>query len=192
MEDRPENPPASVQLEPPDAQLIACVLVGETDTYAQLVDRYSPLVRNYLAGRGLRGVELDDVAQEAFVRVFVQLNSLRKPCRFSSYLMSTASRCLVDSVRRNQRQQTAPLPAGLAAASQPAEQIPLEALQAAISQLPESMQIVLGLKYSRGHTSVEIAATLQQSVSTVTKTLSRAYARLRKNSALRRIWEEGE
>lgn len=178
--------------EPPDADIVSRVVAGDRDAYALLVNRYSPVVGAFLIGRGLRSPDLDVVVQDAFVRVYRRIASLRRRTRFSSYLMRTASRCFFDHRRRTSSDEHEATDLNNIADRIACDVVACQELQAAIALLPESMQIVLGLKYTEGRSAAEIANVIGHSVNSVTKTLSRAYERLRNNDALRRAWEEGE
>ncbi len=138
-------------------------------------------------------MELDEAAQDVFVNVYQNIGNVRRPSRFSSYVMKAAQRRMIDSKRvmrkRELSRELDHLPARTDREDTTDSRM---ALQAAIAKLPDSMQITLGLKCGRQRTSAEIAETLGQSVNTVTKTLSRAYERLRADVQLRRFWEEGE
>ena len=175
-----------------DAEIVTRVVTGDREAYALLVQRYEPIVRQFLAGRGLRGFNLDEAAQDVFVGVYRNLENLRQRSQFGSYLLTAAYRRVIDG-RRSQRKfegiaELEELP------ERRIESVPesSHALQAAIARLPEAMQVTLGLKYAGQHTATEIAEILGQSVNTITKTLSRAYAQLRADEQLRQLWQEGE
>jgi RNA polymerase sigma-70 factor (ECF subfamily) len=169
----------------PDAEVVRRVLAGEREAYAVLVARYLPIVKAFLSGRGVRRTDLDDAAQAAFVITFEQLGRLRRPERVSCYLLTVAAR----QVRRRRRATVSLHDVPEPAESKPEQPAPGEdcaaALEAAVARLPQAMQAALGLKYHEGLPVAEIARRLGQSVGSVTKTLSRAYARLRSDRTLR-------
>ncbi len=176
-----------------DAQIVQSVLAGDTEAFSLLVQRHSASVRNFVYGRGFRGLEADEVAQETFIKVFEQLRRLRSGKRFSGYLMKTVRNCVIDRIRRKQRDPSTPLTDHAVDHDAFVENAAMtHELRQAISHLPESMQVVLGMKYGSGHTAREIAELLGRPVGAITSTLSRAYAQLRKNAVLRRAWEEGD
>lgn len=176
-----------------DRELVERVLAGERDAYALLVDRHAPMIHRFLAGRGMRGADLDDAAQDVFVRVYQKLGDLREPEKFGGYLMTAAARRLADMHRRRRTVNSAQLD-DIVAEEQANGAVSLngKALQQAVSQLPRTMQVVLGLKYGDGKTAAEIGEILGQSVNSVTKTLSRAYERLRSDKQLQQAWWDGE
>jgi len=173
-----------------DAEIVARVLGGRRDDYALLVRRYLPMVEQFLAARGLAGADLDDGVQTALVVTYRRLGQLRDPNRFGSYLLKVARRGLRRERRTVSLSETHTDVAAPPAAEQPGDCE--RALRAAVARLPESMQVVLVLKYHEGLTAAEIAGRLGQSVGSVTKTLSRAYGRLRADAALARLAREGE
>lgn len=177
-----------------DRGIVQRVLAGERDAYALLVDRYGPMIHRFLAGRGLRGMDLDEAAQDVFVRVYSRLRDLREPEKVSGYLMTTAARRIVDSKRRRIHELTDPSQMEeISHRSQDQRmETSAESLQAAVARLPDAMQVVLTLKYGDKRSAAEIAEILGQSVNSVTKTLSRAYQRLRCDEQLRRAWRTEE
>ena len=177
-----------------DRGIVQRVLAGERDAYALLVDRYGPMIHRFLAGRGLRGMDLDEAAQDVFVRVYSRLRDLREPEKVSGYLMTTAARRIVDSKRRRIHELTDPSQMEeISHRSQDQRKgAAAESLQAAVARLPDAMQVVLTLKYGDKRSAAEIAEILGQSVNSVTKTLSRAYQRLRCDEQLRRAWRTEE
>jgi len=77
--------------EQSDAELVCAVLEGETDAFAELVARYKNVVTTYVAAR-VPGPEVEDLAQEVFVRSFRVLESLREPKAFGA-MASPSGRC---------------------------------------------------------------------------------------------------
>ena len=75
--------------EQSDAELVCAVLEGETDAFAELVARYKNVVTTYVAAR-VPGPEVEDLAQEVFVRSFRVLDTLREPKAFGAWLLGIA------------------------------------------------------------------------------------------------------
>ena len=188
MNDRAEQSLAATPAEKSDRDIVARVVGGNREAYALLVQRYAPIVRNYLAGRGLRAFILDECAQDVFVSVYQQLANLKDGNRFFGYLMTTARRKLADVARSQSKLDSTCDVESLVKASADSNHVPSEELQAAIAVLPDPMQVVLGLKYGKGKTAAEIGELLGRSTGSITKLLSQAYERLRRNESLRRSW----
>ena len=167
---------------PTDAELVRRVLAGQRDEYALLVDRYLPMVERFWSGRGLRGAGLDEAVQNALVTAYQRLGRLRDPSRFGGYLLKVARHSAP-------RRRKPPLPlADVEEPAGPSRDEPWhETLEAAVARLPDSMQVVLALKYTDDLTAAEIAHRLGQTVGSVTKTLSRAYQSLRADAELAQL-----
>lgn len=161
-----------------DADLVRRVLDGHRDDYGLLVQRYLRLAQGKLARWGLRGAELDEAVQEAFVQAYVGLPRLRDAGRFGAYVLTIAGR-----VTRSSR-RTVGLEGFDPQAPPEPDQSWRPALRSAMADLPEQMQVVLAMKYGEGLAAKQIAQRLGQSVGSVTKTLSRAYQRLRSDPRL--------
>jgi DNA-directed RNA polymerase specialized sigma24 family protein len=57
---------------------------GHQEDFRLLVDRYQKPLSAYLAGRLWDGRQVEEAAQESFVRAFLSLKKLRKPESFYS------------------------------------------------------------------------------------------------------------
>jgi RNA polymerase sigma-70 factor (ECF subfamily) len=171
--------------------LVAEVLDGETESFAGLVDRYKNLVASYVAAR-VPAREVEDLAQETFLRGFKALGSLRDPSAFSSWLLGIANHVCVDWHRS--RRRTAALDAefdvsddALPPHRQPAERPDESAERAedarlllqALDGLPETYRVTLTLKHMDGLSCTDIADQLGIALGTVTSRLARGYGMLR-------------
>jgi RNA polymerase sigma-70 factor (ECF subfamily) len=73
-----------------DAKSVRCAALGDRAAFGALVRRYQrPLVNFAYRYLGQRE-EAEDVAQDAFVRVYFTLSRLRDPSKFAAYLFTTA------------------------------------------------------------------------------------------------------
>ncbi|MGH9346918.1 MAG: RNA polymerase sigma factor [Vicinamibacterales bacterium] len=78
-----------------DAEAIARVLAGQTECFAELVDRYQAALYRYAVSVVLDHDVAADMVQDAFVRAFTSLGSCRDRTRFRSWLFQTLrNRCL--------------------------------------------------------------------------------------------------
>ena len=85
-----------------ESELIAAILAGDTQLYRQLIRPYERSV--YFLSLSCMKNEEDakDVAQEAFIRAFLNLRAFRGDSRFSSWLISIA----LNEARGRLRRQT--------------------------------------------------------------------------------------
>ena len=194
-----------------DREYVERVLAGEPEVFEQLVRKY-----NRLGGAIAYGVLSDfhlaeDVVQDAFIRAFEALDSLKEPGRFRAWFAGIVKRRSIDVLRqrKNPRIRAASLEAGGADAeeggslgstvssdSRRPEQSPDDSqLDAAvhaerrrqvlecISGLDENDRIIVSLKHMDGLSYREIAELMETSVSAVESRLFRARRVLRKKLA---------
>jgi RNA polymerase sigma factor (sigma-70 family) len=163
-----------------DAVLVREVLDGAKDAYAQLVGRYERPAR--AAATHILGNyhSAEDAAQEAFVKAYQQLASLRKPQTFGPWLLTIARRCALDIA--NKKRPNVPLDAvGDILTHQRNGRLDddKQQLLRQVMQLGESERQVVLLRYFGSHTVQQVADITGRSVGTVTKQLSRAHKSLR-------------
>jgi RNA polymerase sigma-70 factor (ECF subfamily) len=164
-----------------DAELVKAVLDGEKQMFAELVRRYERPVRavalNILGDYHLA----IDISQDAFVKAYEKLESLRKPQAFGSWLMKIARRCAIESAKQKSKEVN--LAINNAAMMENANgQLDEENqwLLAAVMKLPKAEKQVVMLHYFDRNGVRDVAKIVGRSVGTVTKQLSRARIRLRK------------
>jgi RNA polymerase sigma-70 factor (ECF subfamily) len=86
-----------------DAELIAAVLRGDTESFEVLVKRHQPRVFAAARRYARRESEVEDIVQEVFLKAFQKLASFRAEAPFEHWLMRMAVRTCYDALRRNQR-----------------------------------------------------------------------------------------
>jgi RNA polymerase sigma-70 factor (ECF subfamily) len=69
-----------------DAELVRLTRSGERDAYSELVARYQGHVYGLAYSLVDNWTEAQDIAQEAFIRAYVNLDQLRDPDRFAAWL----------------------------------------------------------------------------------------------------------
>lgn len=161
-----------------DGELIEAVLSGDRKVFAILVKRYERSVRA-VAMSMLRDRHLaQDAAQEAFVKAYEKLASLRRAGAFGPWLLKIARRCSLDIVGERRGQS---LPEDDVFEAKPAGLLDeeKERLLAAVVRLRESEKQAVMLRYFDGYSVKEVAEITGRSVGTVTKQLSRAHRQLR-------------
>ena len=164
-----------------DSELVNAVLKGQKQAFAVLVRRYDRPVRAIALNVVGDYHAASDVTQDALVKAYEKLPSLRKPQSFGAWLMKITRRCALDYVRR--KPNTLSLESAAAGIiEKPDGQLDEEKqrLLAAVAKLPENEKQVIMLHYFSGHNVREAAEIIGKNVGTVTKQLSRARKRLRK------------
>jgi RNA polymerase sigma-70 factor (ECF subfamily) len=165
----------------PDRELVAQCLAGDSDQFRHLVRRYERVIVAHLRCRLRDPANLEDAAQETFVRAYQHLATLRSPERFFSWLIGIADRVARESGRRVWRQHRM-LDAYAAERRRPGpSRLDLDVpLESAVASLSGPLREVVLLRFYGSRSCAEIAQLLQVPVSTVTKRLSRAYDQLRR------------
>jgi RNA polymerase sigma-70 factor, ECF subfamily len=159
-----------------DQQIAARARDGDTAAYVQLVERYrAPLIAYVYGLTGARD-DAEELAQEAFCRVWEKLPALRHRERLVSWLYRIAHNLAVTAARRPRAAALAHEPAR-APASVPKD--PTYEVHRAVAALPEPQRVVVSLRHFAGLSHESIALALTIPAGTVRSRLSRAYERLR-------------
>jgi RNA polymerase sigma-70 factor (ECF subfamily) len=90
-------------MEPSEAELIAAVLAGNAASFEPLVQKYSPRVFATARRYARRDSEVEDIAQEVWLKAFDKLKSFRGEAPFEHWLMRMTVRTCYDFLRAHQR-----------------------------------------------------------------------------------------
>jgi RNA polymerase sigma-70 factor (ECF subfamily) len=90
-------------MERTEAELIAAVLKGNAASFEPLVQKYSPRVFATARRYARRESEIEDIAQEVWLKAFGKLKSFRGEAPFEHWLMRLTVRTCYDFLRRHQR-----------------------------------------------------------------------------------------
>jgi len=179
-----------------DAELVARARAGAAsagDAFGELVRRYQRMV--YALTLSLvRPANADDVAQEAFIRAFRNLDLLADPSRFGVWLRLITFGVAIDHVRADRTHGTSIVPLDDAENSTDAAVglvgpglSPIERLErgevvsrvlAALERLPARYRVPLTLYHIDGLTHAKIARTLGVPEATVRSLVARARRKL--------------
>ena len=175
-----------------DAGLLEAAAAGTHAAFAEIVSRhYQPVYR--LVWRMTNGgADAEDMAQEAFVKLWKNPAQVREAAALKGWLMRVAANAVIDRARK-------PRPAALDEAPDVADgearpDAPLDRAQAAklvdrrIAELPERQRLALSLVYFEGLTNIEAAAVLEVSVDALESLLARARRALK--DSLSGEWRE--
>jgi RNA polymerase sigma-70 factor, ECF subfamily len=158
-----------------DQQIAAQARAGDAAAYVQLVERYRAPLIGYVYGLTGRREEAEDVAQEAFCRVWEKLPTLRRRESCAGWLYQIAHNLAVSAARRPRLAVLAHDPVDRE--ERPAD--PWLEVHRAVADLPELQRVVVSLRHFTGLSHEEIAEALSIPAGTVRSRLSRAYERLR-------------
>jgi RNA polymerase sigma-70 factor (ECF subfamily) len=94
-------------MEPTEAELIAAVLAGDAASFEPLVQKHSPRVFATARRYARRESEVEDIAQEVWLKAFEKLKSFRGEAPFEHWLMRLTVRTCYDFLRGHQRNREA-------------------------------------------------------------------------------------
>jgi RNA polymerase sigma factor (sigma-70 family) len=89
--------------QPTVGSLAAAAADGDGDAWAQIVDRFAPLVMAVLAGYRIFGADAQDVSQIVWLRLVEHLGDLREPRALPGWLVTTARNECVRLLRARTR-----------------------------------------------------------------------------------------
>jgi len=177
-----------------DLEYVQRILAGESELFESLVRKY-----NRMAGAIAFGIVGDfhaaeDIVQEAFLKAFRVLNTLRDPDKFKSWLAGIVRSKSLDALRRRPSQKPLEIsrdvadrfPGGEALRfSSTAEDEHLREesrrkVLEAIEELPQEDRVVVVLKHMEGLSYKEIAEITGSTIGAIESRLFRARQALRK------------
>lgn len=183
-------------MQPDDAEHIAAVLQGDTAHFEPLVAKYSPRVFATIRRYARREDEVEDIAQEVWLKAFHKLRTYRADAPFEHWLMRLTVRTCYDFLRAHQRNRERAfselseaesdwLQRNLTQVEPGAEHAEAARLlvRRVLEQLPPPARLVVTLLDIEGRSVKEIAALTGWSVSLVKVRAFRA------RRAMRRILE---
>ena len=139
-------------VEPSDEMLVRAVFAGEKAAYAELYDRYAPLIRAVCYDTTGNFADAQDLAQDVFLRAYEKLDHLRDPARFGKWLVGIARlRCLEWRRRKaHERDKRVELSDVQSAIFNPSNDNRIEQLLKMITTLPEKERLALHTFYLQG------------------------------------------
>jgi len=174
---------APLDLESSETRWIRASLKGDRDAFGALVRRYQAKVFN-LAGRFFRQrEEVEEVAQETFLRAWLKLSTYRSEAPFEHWLTRLCLRCAYDRLRR-EPPPTLPLP-DRELEEEPHDPTANVEVERLLSRLQPADRFVLTLLEGEGWSVGEIAERVGWTKVNVKVRAHRARRRLR------RVLEEG-
>jgi RNA polymerase sigma-70 factor (ECF subfamily) len=175
-----------------DVRLMRLVARGDTRAFEKVIERHQALVAGTAARMLGSNSDVEDIAQQVFIRVWKSARRYVPRAKFTTWLLKITRNLVFNELRRAKRRAQVSL--------QPepgAEEIPLKdetnpapdaslledelqrAIEEAIMQLPESQRMALVLRRYEQLSYEEIAEVLDLSVPAVKSVLFRARTELR-------------
>ena len=187
----PGNPGRSDE-DAEDVRLMKLVSHGDTSAFETLVERHQSLVGGTVAHMLGSNSDVEDIAQQVFIRVWKSARRYVPRAKFTTWLLKITRNLVFNELRRSKRHAHVPLQTDAGA-----EEFPLkdeknptpdasllqtelqQAIDDAIAQLPESQRMALILRRYEQLSYEEISEVLDLSVPAVKSVLFRARTELR-------------
>ena len=179
------------------ALLVAAAAQGDEGAWGEIVDRFTPLLVAVVLRYRLSSGELQDVAQTVWLRLIEHLGELREPRALPMWLITTAKREALRSVRTTTRMQPAdPQDAGwasrLVAEDDPDAGLVRSERHAALLEgfavlSPRQRQLLLMLSEDPPVPYAEISRRTGIPVGAIGPTRARALERLRRTPAVQQL-----
>jgi RNA polymerase sigma-70 factor (ECF subfamily) len=184
--------PARTEEDAEDVRLMELVSADDPSAFEQLVERHQRLVIGTVSRMLGNNSDAEDIAQQVFVRVWKSAKRYVPRAKFTTWLLKITRNLVFNELRRRSRHPQVPLQAEAEEEERPIrdehavapdasllEQELQKAIDAAISNLPETQRLAVILRRYEELSYEEIAETLDQSVSAVKSLLFRARTELR-------------
>jgi RNA polymerase sigma-70 factor (ECF subfamily) len=184
--------PARSQDDAEDVRLMQLVAGGDTTAFEQLIERHQTLIAGTVARMLGSNSEVEDIAQQVFIRVWKSAGRYVARAKFTTWLLKITRNLVFNEMRRAKRHPHLPVQM-----EPEADEIPLkdeatatpdatllqaeleQAIEKAIALLPETQRMALILRRYEELSYEEIADVLDLSVPAVKSLLFRARTELR-------------
>src|ERR1700736_4204036 len=177
-----------------DVRLMALVGRGDTAAFEDLIERHQSLVAGTIARMLGSNSDVEDIAQQVFIRVWKSAGRYVSRAKFTTWLLKITRNLVFNELRRSKRHAYVPMQPDPEmeelpvkdAVDQAPDALLLEAelqrkIEEAILSLPESQRMALILRRYEDLSYEQIAEILDLSVPAVKSLLFRARTELRKH-----------
>ena len=184
--------PARSEDDAEDVRLMRLVADGDTTAFEQLVERHQALVAGTVARMLSSNSDVEDIAQQVFIRVWKSAGRYVARAKFTTWLLKITRNLVFNEMRRAKRHPRVPVQI-----EPESEEMPLKdeatatpdatllqaelqrAIETAITLLPETQRMALVLRRYDELSYEEISDVLDLSVPAVKSLLFRARTELR-------------
>lgn len=185
-----------------DLKIIEACLLGNTQAFSQLIDKYKSMVYNLAYRMCSNYHDSEDITQEAFVKSFQSLSHYNPAFRFSTWLYQITMNIIRDRLKKknietisfdNSFSDKRTMDDGLISGQEndPENQLNRQEdkkrIQQAIMSLPVQYREIIVLRHLQELSYHEMASILKVSTDTVKVRLYRARENLKKNLQIKDI-----
>lgn len=167
-------------MERTDHELVVECLEGNKDAFSELVSRYKRLIFSVAYKFSRDSEEVNDLAQEAFIKIYKSLSKYDSQYKFSTWSVKVATNICLDHVRRKRLNSVSldEVESFTGSNNSPEEYYlrkeKSQALKNAIEELPEIYRVPIVLYHQKGMSYKEIAEALGKPMSIIKNRIFRA------------------
>lgn len=172
-------------LETPDVELVRRCINGDNDAFSELVARYKKLVYNVVYNMINNKDDVNDIAQEVFLRIYRSLDRYNPEYKFSTWTVRIATNYCLD-VLRKKKIDSIPIDEviGVSSAVDTPESCYIKTEQKQrindeLSKLPDKYRVPLILFHKNDLSYEEMSRVLNEPMSIIKNRLYRARQMLR-------------
>ena len=187
-----QDPEPAGESDADDVHLMSLISGGDEKAFERLVEKHQTLIIGTVAYMLGNNSDVEDVAQQVFVRVWKSARRYVPRAKFTTWLLKITRNLVFNEMRRRKRHATTPMPTGIEG-----EELPLKdehgstpdaslleselqgAIESAIADLPETQRMAVVLRRYEELSYEQIAEVLDQTVPAVKSLLFRARTELR-------------
>src|SRR6476660_9626308 len=175
-----------------DVRLMRLVSRGDTSAFEKLIERHQALVAGTVARMLSSSSDVEDIAQQVFIRVWKGARRYVPRAKFTTWLLKITRNLVFNEMRRTKRRHHVPLQSEVGVEDPPLkdettlapdasllESELQQAIEEAIQRLPETQRMALVLRRYQQLSYEQIAEVLELSVPAVKSVLFRARTELR-------------
>jgi len=172
-------------LEVSDLELVQQCLSGDSDAFSEIVARYKKLIYSVVYNMMPDKQEVNDIAQEVFIRIYKSLGRYNPEYKFSTWSVRIATNLCLDMLRKKKINSVPIEEIGDTSSSTDtpeANYIKNERsrqIRKAIEELPEKYRVPIILFHQNGLSYEEITKVLNEPMTIVKNRLYRARLMLR-------------
>jgi len=187
-----QKPAGGSKEDDEDVRLMRLVGTGDTQAFEELIERHQSLVAGTVARMLGSNSEVEDIAQQVFIRVWKSAGRYTPRAKFTTWLLKITRNLVFNELRRTRRRTHVPIQTEsegeeilLKDETSPMPDASLlenelqEAIEKAITELPERQRMALVLRRYEELNYEQIAEILDLSVPDVKSILFRARSELR-------------
>ena len=167
-------------MERTDVELVAECLEGNKDAFSEIIYRYKRLIYSVAYKFARDNDEVNDLAQEAFIKIYKSLSKYDCQYKFSTWSVKVATNICLDHVRRKKLKSVSldEIENFTGSNNSPEEYYlrkeKSQTLKNAIEELPEIYRVPILMYHQKGMSYKEIADSLGKPMSIIKNRIFRA------------------